>query len=148
MPKSDAQAPGAITRADALLTRWERKLTPTGAWSPATPADRPRRDPPAVQRAEAMLDRAGQRVRGRGLLRPVARGYVWLAATVQAVASPIQQSWQESLDEARHEQEQQVARRDGTGAAHREEGQEKRGEGTLKKTAGATAEAATDAAGG
>jgi len=133
VPRSENDTPSAVERADALLTRWEQRLTP-GRAAP----------PPAVS---GKVRPAG----GRGLMWPVARGYVWLSARVQDIVGPIQQSWQQSVAEARREQEQQAARRGGPGAARREAGQEKQGEGTIKKTAGATAEAAstaTEAAGG
>lgn len=144
-----ADVPSAVNRAEALLTRWERRRGPASG-GPPPPANYPAERAPAVRRAEELMARAGRQANGRGVVRVAARGYVWLAAQVQAIAGPIQQDWQSSVAEARRDQEQQAARHGGPGAGLREERQEKQGEGKLKKTAGATAEAAsaaTDAAG-
>ena len=126
--------PSVVDRADALLTRWEQRLSPgRSEAAPKRPA------------------RAGQGPRRGGVMYFAARGYVWAAARVGGVVTPIQQSWQQSVAEARRAEEQQAARRAGPGAAQQEGRKERQGEGALKKTAGATTEAAgtaADAAGG
>ncbi len=137
-----------MERADALLTRWGQRLSPADK---PVPPDTAKPMPSetqgkAVQQADSLLGRLGQQMNGRGLVRMTARVYVALAAKTGEVVDPVVKTWQQSVDEARQQQEQQAAQAQGTPGAHREEADEKEGEGALKKTAGAATEAAGTAA--
>lgn len=118
----------AVARADALLSRWEQRLR-----------HHQENDAAAPGRAQAQ---GASRPLGARLLRPAALGYVWLAATVAAVATPVQKNWQQALSEAREDQQRQAARLPDNESARQAGKQERHGERTLKKSAGATAEAA------
>ncbi len=146
MSAETTETPSAVARAEALLTRWERKLAPSRPASSASSPVPTTTSSAPVARAERIVDRAGQGVSGRGVMRLAALSYVWTAARVADIVSPLQQSWQQAVAEARREEEQQAARRGGPGAARQEERKEHQGEGDLKKTAGTTAEAAGTAA--
>ncbi len=128
--------PTAVERAERILSRR----------SPAVSS--PAGDPVeagSVKQAEAQVDRLGQSA-GQGILRMAARGYVAVALKTQKAADSVSRSWQESVEQARREQEEQVARTQGAAEAKREAAEEKRGEQTLRQTAGG-AEQATDVAG-
>ncbi len=136
----------AVERAERILSR--RPAAPPVAQDEAGGGEAATRTPEPggpTRRADALRGHFGQAVSGRGLLRGTAHGYVALAASVQALLDPVRQAWQQSLDEARQEQEERVARTQGAAAARREEADEKQGEQTLKKTAGGAAEAASTA---
>jgi len=110
-----------------------------------------RRQPAAAQakrsaeQAEAQVERAGRSV-GQGLLRVTARGYVALALSGQKMVDSVSSAWKQSVDQARREQEEQIARTQGAAAAKQEAAEEKRGEKTLRKAFG-DAEEAADVAG-
>ena len=118
----------AVARADALLTRWEERL------------HRPQ-SPPSLPKA-GQQRRATPQPLGARLLRPAARGYVWFAATVAAVATPVQKNWQQAVSEARQDQVRQETRVSNAKSARQARNEERQGEQKLKKSAGTTAEVA------
>ncbi len=133
----------AVERAECILSR-RPPAAPKEAAEDEAAAQTPEPGGPARQ-ADALVGHFGQAMSGRGLLRGTAHGYVVLAASLQALLDPVRQAWQQSLDEARQEQEERVARTQGAAAARHEEADEKQGEQTLKKTAGGAAETASTA---
>lgn len=135
MNKTSA-VPTAVERAERILSR---RL-------PA--ADQPATDPVgqgSVKRAEAQADRLGQSA-GQEILRVAARGYVAAALQGQKMIDSVSSAWKESVNQARREQEERTARTQGAAAAKKEAAEEKRGEQTLRQTAGG-AEKAADTAG-
>ncbi len=127
--------PTALERAERILSR--RQLTADPAVSPVGQK--------SVKQAEAQVNGLGQSV-GYGLLWVAARGYVAAALQGQKMIDSVSSAWKQSVDEARREQEAQIARTQGPAAARREAAEEKRGEKTLRKAAGETEEAADVAA--
>lgn len=124
-------APTALERAERILSR----RSPV-----ATPVETSR-----VKQVEAQADRPSQSL-GQTVMRAAARGYVALALKTQRVADSVSHSWTQSVDQARREQEQQVARTQGAAAARQEAAEEQRGEKTLRSAFG-DAEKAADTAG-
>ncbi len=129
-------APTALERAERILSRRQSIASP--------PAD-DLVEAGSIKQAEVQADRLGQSL-GQGLMRVAARGYVALALKTQKVADSVSHSWQQSLDQARREQEEQIARTQGAAAARQEAAEEKRGEKTLHNASG-DAEKAADTAG-
>ncbi len=139
-------APSATERADALLTRWGQRLSPANRAAPRTEAgtapaplpsaDAPHTDPDpdTVRRADSLLGRVGHRLSGRGLVEAAAYGYVALAIKTGRAANAAQKTWQESVQAARKQQEQQAARTGGARAARQVAADEKKGEQVLKQT--------------
>ncbi len=140
---SQSASQSATERADALLTRWGQRLSLTNR---QTPPDKTKSGK-AVRRAKSQPTGAEAKSSGRGLLGVTARVYVAVAAKTGEIVDPIAKSWQESVNEARREQEQKAAQTQGEPSAGQEGSDEKEGEQTLKKTAGAATEAAGTAAG-
>ncbi len=144
---SNTTTQSATERADALLTRWGQRLSRTDKQTPPVTTEAGG----AVHRAETLLDGAkpkiSEKISGRGFLEATARVYVALAAKTGEVVTPVVQTWQQSVDKARREQEQKAAQSQGGPDAGQEGTDEKEGEQTLKKTAGAATEAAGTAAG-
>ncbi len=137
----------ATERADALLTRWGQRLSQSEKQTPPPTAEAATGTGGVMQRAEARLEGDGPKTGGRGLVGMTARVYVALAAKNGEMVDPIVKTWQESVDEARREQEQKAAQTQGTPGAQQEGADEKEGEKALGKTAGAATEAAGTAAG-
>lgn len=79
-------------------------------------------------------------------MRAAARGYVAAALKTQEVTDAVGRAWQQSVEQAHREREEQTARTEGAAAARQEAAEEKRGEKTLRKAFG-DAEEAADAAG-
>jgi hypothetical protein len=79
--------------------------------------------------------------RNRRILRSVARGYVAVTEALGRFVEPIRVNWQEAVEEARQEREQQASQ-DG-GSPRRTRRHQRQGERTLKKSAGVAASAAT-----
>ena len=144
---SNTTIQSATERADALLTRWGQRLSRTGGQTPPVTTEAGG----AVQRAETLLDGAkpkiSEKISGRGFLEATARVYVALAAKTGEVVTPVAQTWQESVDKARREQEQKAAQNPSKPSAGQEGADEKEGEHALTETAGAATEAAGTAAG-
>lgn len=139
----------AVERADALLTRWGQSLRSAERRMPAENAvsgDAPISGD-AEDRADSILERIGQNLSGRQLVKAAAHGYVVLAAKTGMLIEPLVTTWQDGVAEAQRQQEQQAAQTQGTSGAHQEEASEKEGQQTLKTTAGAAVEAAGTAAG-
>ncbi len=147
----------ATERAEALLTRWEQRLSQSGKQTPPATTEGTTEAESAVQRAEALLggkgakaegpESSGPKSSGRGLMGAAAHVYVALAAKTGEVVTPVVKNWQASVDEARREQEQKAAQDPNKPNAQQEGSDEKEGEKALGKTADATAEAAGTAAG-
>lgn len=135
-------ASSATERADALLTRWGQSLNPVkrpaplAEEAPRPPADAPHTapDPGTVRRADSLLGRVGHRLSGRGLVEAAAYGYVALAIRTGRAANAAQKTWQESVQAALKQQEQQAARTGGARAARQVAADEKKGEQVLKRT--------------
>ena len=147
----------ATERAEALLTRWEQRLSQSNRQPPPATTEGTTEAGNAVQRAEALLAGKGPKAdspessslnsSGRGLVGAAARVYVALAAKTGEIVTPVVKTWQESVDEARREQEQKAAQTQGGPGAKQEGTDEKEGEKALGKTADTAAEAAGTAAG-
>ena len=76
-----------------------------------------------------------------------ARIYVALAAKTGEIVTPVVKTWQESVDEARREQERKAAQTPDAPSAQKEGADEKEGEKVLGETASVAADAASTAAG-
>lgn len=133
----------AVERAEALLTRWEQRLSP--GVRPTTPdiIPSPQAQEGAVERADSALGRLGRRLSGRGLIKTAAYGYVALAIKTGRVADTVQKTWQESVEAARTQQIQQAKQAGGKSAARRTATDERKGENILK---GVEKDVAQDAA--
>ena len=131
-----AATPTPVERAERILSR-----RPPAADQPG--ASHVRQENAA--RAEAQVNRLGQTV-GQGILRVAAHSYVAAALQGQKMIDSVSSAWNRSVDQARQEQEEQIARTQGAAAAKREAAEEKRGEKTLRKAFG-DAEEAADVAG-
>lgn len=143
MTTTNATTQSATERADALLTHWGERLSRSDKQTPPDTTEAGG----AGRRAETLAGDAKPKISGRGFMAATARVYVALAAKTGEGVTLIVQTWQQSVDEARREQEQRAARSQGTPGAQQEGTDEKEGEQTLKKTAGAATEAAGTAAG-
>lgn len=119
----------ATERADALLTRWGQCLSQSE-----------KQTPPPVAETAPETD-------GRGLVGMAARVYVALAAKAGEIVTPVVKTWQESVDEARREQERKAAQTPGAPSAQKDGTDEKEGEKVLGETAGVAADAASTATG-
>ena len=147
----------ATERAEALLTRWGQRRSQSGKQTPPATTEGTTEAESAVQRAEALLggkgpktdgpESSGPKSSGRGLMGVAARAYVALAAKTGEIVTPVVKNWQESVDEARREQEREAAQDPSKPSAQQEGSDEEEGEKALGKTADATAEAAGTAAG-
>ena len=146
-------APSAVERADALLTLWGQRLTPSGKPEPQGKVGAARKNKPpkghsprpkasesAARRADTLLGRIGHRLSGRGLVEGAAYGYVALAIKTGRAADAVQSTWQESVQAARRQQEQQAARSGGASAARQMATDERKGENILNRTATDVAE--------
>ena len=134
-------APSATERADALLIRWGQSLNPIKKSPPmaeaATPPikePRPRPASESARRTDSLLVRVGHRLSGRGLIEAAAYSYVAVAIRTGRAASAAQKTWQESVQAALKQQEQQAARTGGARAARQVAADEKKGEQVLKQT--------------
>ena len=143
----------ATERADALLTRWGQRLSPARQSAGHGDDDRAMRPEPeagTVGQADSLLGRLGHRLSGRGLVEAAAYGYVALALQTGRAANTVQKTWQESVEDARRQQEQRAAQAGGPRAARRVTAEEKKGEQVLKQTEAdveGDAEQAADVAG-
>ncbi len=128
--------PTPVERAERILSRRQPAADQPGV-NPARQEN--------VARAEAQVNHLGQTV-GQGILRVAAHSYVAAALQGQKMIDAVSSAWKHSVDQARREQEDQIARTQGAAAAQQEAAEEKRGEKTLRKVFG-DAEEAADVAG-
>ena len=124
--------PSAVERAERILSRRQ----PAADQAAVSPVEQG-----SVKQAEAKVDGLKQSA-GQGVLRVAARSYVAAALQGQKMIDAVSAAWKQSVDQARRDQEAQIARTQGPAAARREAAEEKRGEKTLRKAAGDTEEAA------
>ena len=121
-----------MERAERILSRRQ----PAAAPSAVPPVGQE-----SVARAEKQVNGLGHSA-GQGVLRVAARGYVAAALQGQKMIDSVSSAWKQSVDQARREQEERIARTQGAAAAKREAAEEKRGEKTFRKAVGETEEAA------